>query len=794
MNNNLPNENQHINSDNNKQDEVDLIKLFFLMLSNWYWFVLAVLVALAFAWLYNSHTLPTWRVSATVLIDEDKGSRASIGSDQLLEGFGLRSGMKNLDNQLLILTSWALIEKTLDELPFGTEYYTRGRINKIAFYPESPIKVFADSSYLIPTDVEFRVRLIDDNSYSILANTKGPDEVEIQAAFGEFVEINGSKIRIEKINSGVSVKGTPATIYFMIHSHDKLVESFRSRLKAVTASKEGTIIKLSLDGTNRKMDIDFLNKLIEVFVNNNLERKNLEAVRTVDFIEGQLSGISDSLSITEDRLQKFRSANKVMDMSAQGQQIINQAMTLENEKAKLVIESNYYEYLADYLSKDISGEQPVSPATMGISDPGLTNLVVELANLQSEYFSNNMTDRNPMRAQIAQKLRNTRDALNETLKGVRHANDLSMRENARQIRSINASAVTLPKTERELLGFQREFKLNDVLYSFLIEKMAEAQIQKASNTPDNEIVDKARPDGVPVSPKTKVIYIFALLAGIGLPFIILLLVNAMNVVIKNEDDLRNITDLPIAGYIPHSILNGKTLVLKDTSTIIAEAFRSLRSRIQFFTKEIKSPVILVTSSMPGEGKSFTAINLASIYSLTGKRTLLIDFDLRIPTLYKQFEISNFKGVSTWLIGKDQLSDVINKTQYENLDFISAGTIPPNPAELIASDKTSNLFSELRELYDFIVVDSAPIGTISDSLSLARFADASIILVRHGKTIAPFLANTIEGAKSNGISSLCIVMNDISEDKSKYGYRYTSGYRYGHKYYGREPKAKKEKLK
>ncbi|MBK7712017.1 MAG: hypothetical protein IPJ37_14405 [Bacteroidales bacterium] len=454
MNYNSPIDNQQNNSDSNKQEEVDLLKIFFLMISNWYWFVLAISVALAIAWLYNSHTLPTWRVSATVLIDEDKSSRASIGSNQLLEGFGLRSGMKNLDNQLLILTSWALIEKTLDELPFGTEYYTQGRINKVAFYPESPIKVFSDSAYFIPRDIEFKVRILDDNNYSISANTKNSDKVETKAAFGEFVEVNGSRIRIEKIYGSLGDKNTPGSIYFIIHSHDKLVESYKSRLKAVTASKEGTIIKLSLDGTNRKMDIDFLNKLIEVFVNNNLDRKNLEAVRTINFIEGQLSGISDSLSMTEDRLQKFRSANKVMDMSAQGQQIIDQAMKLENEKARLVIESNYYEYLADYLSKDMSGELPISPATMGITDPGLTNLVVELANLQSQFFSNNMTDRNPMKAQIAQKLRNTRDALNETLKGVRHANDLSMRENARQIRSINASAVSLPKTERELLGFR----------------------------------------------------------------------------------------------------------------------------------------------------------------------------------------------------------------------------------------------------------------------------------------------------------------------------------------------------
>ncbi|MBK7712016.1 MAG: CpsD/CapB family tyrosine-protein kinase [Bacteroidales bacterium] len=239
--------------------------------------------------------------------------------------------------------------------------------------------------------------------------------------------------------------------------------------------------------------------------------------------------------------------------------------------------------------------------------------------------------------------------------------------------------------------------------------------------------------------------------------------------------------MPIAGYIPHSILNGKTLVLKDTSSPVAEAFRSLRSRIQFFTKEVKSPVILITSSIPGEGKSFTAINLAAIYSLTGKKTLLIDFDLRIPSLSKEFGVTNEQGLSTWLIGRDQLPEIIKKTPYENLDFLPSGSIPPNPAELIGSDKTAALFSQLRDQYDFIVVDSAPIGTISDSLSLTAFADATLILVRHGKTISRFLSSTLEGVKANGITSVSLILNDINQDSWKYRYGYKNVNRYEYVY-------------
>ncbi len=779
---NTPNsEIQFLDKDKNKQDEIDLLKILFLMLSNWYWFALSLSVVFVITWLYITHTLPTYRVSSTVLIEEDKSSRVNIGSDQLLQGFGLRPGMKNLDNQLLILTSWSLIDRTLKELPFETEYYTKGRINEVAFYPESPIKVYVDSSYIIPRDIEFRLKVLDNLHFSIVREGKNTLAHEIRASFGDTIMLAGGRIRIEKVYGSYNGKNTPSAIYFMLHSHDRLVESYKSRLKATTASKEGTIIKLSLDGTNRKMDIDFLNKLMEVFLNNNLERKNLEAVRTINFIEGQLSGISDSLSITEDRLQKFRSANRVMDMSAQGQQIINQAMSLENEKAKLVIEANYYEYLADYLSKDMSGELPVSPATMGITDPGLGNLVVELANLQSQYFSNSMTDRNPMKAQIAQRLRNTRDALFETLKGVRRANELAMRENARQIRAINASAVTLPKTERELLGFQREFKLNDVLYSFLIEKMAEAQIQKASNTPDNEIVDRARQEGGIVSPKTNIAYLLALLAGFGIPLVIILIFKALDNVVKEEDDLKKVTDLPVTGYIPHSLSSDSIAVFGDNFSILAESFRTLRSRLQFITKEIKSPVILVTSSMPGEGKTFTAMNLAGIYSMTGKKVALVEFDLRRPQIYGKVGIKVEKGISTFLIGQHDLKEIRIDSGYENLDIVPAGPIPPNPAELIESSKTEELFAKLREQYDFIIVDSAPVGTVSDSITLARLSDATLIIVRHGKTIAPLLANTLNGITNNGIHGISLVINDISHQNMKYSYSYRYGYKYGYRY-------------
>lgn len=766
------------------QEGVNYVKLFFLMLSNWYWFALLLILMFIAAWLYIRFTPPIWRVTTNVLIVEDQEMSSTIPTDRILQGFGLRPGMQNLDNQVNILTSWSLIEQTLNELPFNVEVYRNRLLNEVALYPESPILVYTDVDGRIPTDVEFKLKPEDASTYKLSARSNDTFKLKIYAAFGETVEFEGGNMLIDKTSKGFTGKNRAKSVFFVHHSREKLVQSYRERLSAQPISMEGTIINLSLVGTNKKKDMVFLSKLVDNFINNNIERKNQEADRTISFIDDQLLGITDSLSITEEKLQKFRSENKVMNVSLQGEQIITQAMNLDNNRAKLVIESNYYEYLADYLSKDVAGELPVSPATIGITDPGLTRLVLDLADLQSQYFSKGLGDKNPMQSQIEQQLHNTRHALNETLKGVRHATDLAMKQNSKQIRSVNARAAALPKTEKDLLGIQREFKLNDDLYKFLLQKKAEAQIQKASNTPDNEAIDNARADIDPVAPKKAAIYLIAFLLGLGVPFLAMVTSQALKNVIKNEDDIERITDLPIAGRIPHSKNRTRKAVLDEPFSPLAESFRALRAKIQFFTQGIKSPIILITSSMPDEGKSFTAINLASVYSMMGKKTLLVGFDLRRPVIFSDLNIADEKGISTWYI--DGKLEIIEQSSH--LDILPTGPKPPNPAELILSTATGALMNKLREKYDYIILDSAPIGTVSDSLSLAQLADATIILVRYGKTIAPLLAHTIADVKANGINGISLLLNDIQY--GKFRSRYYGTYNYNSKYFKETKKTSK----
>ena len=547
------------------------------------------------------------------------------------------------------------------------------------------------------------------------------------------------------------------------------MDKYLKRLKVERESKTGTSIRISLEGTNKKMDIEFLNKLAEIFLNNSLDKKNLEAIRTVQFIDDQLIGISDSLVITENKLQSFRSKNRVMNLSAQGQVIIDQSMSLENQKARLGIEANYYDYLAEYLAKDNVGQVPVAPATMGITDPGLTKLVADLAELQGQFYSKSLGEKNPLQSQLAQKVRNTKESLKEILNGVKRSNNLAMNEISAQIRTINAQATALPMTERQLLGIERKYKLNDQLYTFLLEKRAGAQIQKASNMPDNEIIDVSNADKVPVKPKKQIIFLIALVGGICFPLFWILILDIFNTKVKGDEDIKRIEDIPIAGHIPHSLIKKNMVVFEEPDSRVAEAFRLLRSRMQFFTKEANSPIILITSTMPSEGKTFTAINLASVYSLIGKKTVIVGFDLRKPKIFNDFGIDNTHGISSWLIGKDSLEDIIKPTRFNNLSVISSGPIPPNPSELIASKKTEELLMLLKKKYEYIIIDSAPIGTVSDTFHISTFADACLLVVRQKVTLKYMLEETIKELRISDIKGLSVIMNDYGPEYNRYGY-------------------------
>lgn len=762
--------NEKLKTDNS----LDFESILMLILSKWNYFAIALIFALLCAFLYNKFYIPVYRVSASLLIDEEVNG-IQLREDNFLQGFGLGATSANLDNQTMILSSRTLIGKTIDELNFNIDYFRKGLFNSVSLYPEAPFNIITGSFDSIPKNVIFSVKLLDANTFIIKAKSKDTALLKVKSEFNQKIVFPGGAFRLEADSGKWLSEHRNRKIFFISHSTQRLVESYRKRLSVQPSSEDGTILTLSLEGTNVTKDLDFLNKLIEIYLKNSLDKKNEEAYRIIQFIDDQLIGISDSLIIAENRLQQFRSTHRVMDLSAQGQAIIEQAMNLENEKARLEIESNYYSYLAEYLTKDASGEIPIAPATMGITDPGLTRLVADLADLQSQLYSKSLGSKNPLQYQLNQRIRTTKEALRETLNGLMRANNLGKNEINGQIRTVNAQASALPVTERQLLGIERKFKLNDELYTFLLEKRAEAQIRKASNLPDNELIDTPEADVLPLKPKKLLTYALALLAGFVITLFWILIKDIFNNRILKDEDVKLITDIPLSAYIPKSNLKTSMVVLKEPTSFIAESFRLLRSKMQYFTKGTENPVVLITSSMPEEGKTFTAINLASAYCISGKKTILLDFDLRKPKLADVFELQNDLGISSWFIGKCELQEIIRQTQYINLSVITSGPVPPNPSELIATDKTKELLRYLRDNYECIVIDSSPIGIVSDSYLVEPFVDSLILIVRQNFTLKNQLNNTIKDLKFANVKSISIALNEHKLETGRYVYNTKYGY-------------------
>lgn len=767
-----------------QRDAFDPVVILSLILKNWYFFVFTLIIALICAHFYIRHTMPKYRVSTTILIN-DTGERPIENNVQLLQGMGLSGGMRNLDNQIKILLSRTLTERALQELPYEIEYYYTTLRNRVPIYPDIPIVVKSDSEIPLPMDTEFSVKFQGNNMF-ILESESEYFALNKSARFGDTIEIQGGNFRIESVNNELLNLYKDRKIYFEILNRTRLINSYNKRINVELLSQEGSILRISITGSNRTKDVDFLNKLIECFQAISLNKKNTEAARRIQFIDDQLIGISDSLLTTENKLQQFRSTHKVMDLSAQGQAIIGQLTILENEKARLELEANYYDYLGGYLLKDIIGESPVVPITMGITDPGLIRLVDELTSLQGQLSTRGAGEMNPLQKNLEQRVRITKSSLIETLNGLRRANSLARSENQKEINKINTQASALPVTERQLLGIERKFKLNDELYTFLLETRAEQEMQKASNMADSEVIDPADISfSSLVSPNLMRTNLIALFTGFFIPFMIIYLNFFFSKKLKYED-IRNFTDIPIVGNIPHNEEKTNTVVFEHPNSGIAESYRLLRSKMQFLIKDTKTPVILITSSLSEDGKTFTAINLASVYSLLGKKTILVGFDLRKPQIFQDFNLNNEKGVSTWLIGKDLIHDIIQETSFDNLSIISSGPIPPNPSELIVMDKTKILLELLKEKYDYIIIDSSPIGIVSDTIHLTSLADTCLFVVRPLKTIKDMYETTLNEISNLGINGFAIVINDIKKGNKQYGY----GEKYG---YVKDQKKTKKKL-
>ncbi|MCU4165545.1 GumC family protein [Carboxylicivirga caseinilyticus] len=766
-----------------------------------YWWLFAITVPLSIAIVYTAHRYiqPTYRASISLLIEE-KGEKMPTGN--MMEGFGLTPGQQNIENQMAVLTSWDVIKETVDQLDFHLSYFIQGRMKHTEVYHDEPFTVFFDSLHQQILNTPIYLEFINKNEYRLKVHTEnsgtyiykdnrngsgiGPMNFEQSFRFGEVIDMPWGRFKIE------NHKGTSSSqqeIYFIFNHPQSIAASYKSTLRTFRANETSSIIRVSVTGKNNLKNTIFLNQLAKVFIAKNLEQKNQIATNTIKFIEEQLGVISDSLYLTGSELSNFRTSNQIQSVSAKSEYLFSGLQDMEQQLAQYEITKQYYNYLINYFSNDFSGNEVIAPAQYDVGNNLLSEQISQIMELNSQRLSMRGTfseDLNLANREVETQIEVATKTLLKTINGqLDIINETINRINSNKEKN-EKELYSLPETERKLLGIERKFELNNEVYTFLLRKRSEAQIQKASNTPDHKVLEAAQSNGM-IAPNVSGNYKNGLMIGLILPLAFIGLRQLLNNKILDEEDIKKITQSPIIGQILHNSKEESNVVQHHPKSVITESFRRVRTRLDFLTQDIPCPVVSVTSSIPGEGKTFCALNIAAALAISGKKTVILGFDLRKPGLNKLVDTHKATGISNYLIGKATYDEIKVKHQQNNLTIIPSGDIPPNPSELISSPKTQTLFEELKKEFDIIIVDTPPMGIVSDPFLLARHADSLIFLVRQNHSIKKITEQTLRNISEEGIKNVGILLNDLSMKKGYgygYNYRYNYGYRYtyGHGYY------------
>lgn len=790
----------------NESSNINIAEILYKMLSKWHWFVISIIVAFIGAFIITKYSTPQYEAKATLLI---KSNNEILNSMDMAGSFMGGRGMVNFQNEIGTIQSLAMVKRTVKALGFYTNYYQKVNFKNADIYKASPFEVTLDLYKTQAIGVVIDVKLKNNNSCVISYKAKNNvpiydyaedhvvvgeniniPEREITLKYGEWFEKDGMKFKIdlkdpEKWNSNYS----KMDYAFVINDLDAVANQFRAT-NIELLKKESSIISIKYVHENKKKAEDFVNMLCKIYIDQTFEEKNYLHVATINFVNSQIENIADSLSLVESRKEAFQKVNNTLSLTNDAQYIYQRTNELEVKRAEAYTQNAYYDALEEYINKADLEEGVAVPTTMGIQDPILNNLVSTLTTLvlERQRLSTTLTPKSPKMKELSLQIETTRKQIQESLRTIKKHSEITQKELRRQQNLLQVEIDKLPTTQRNMINIERQFKFNDVIYSFLYQKRAEAEIAKNAALPDHKVVDKAQ-HAVKIYPKTSSNYLIALLIGLIVPGGYIFIRYITNNTINGKDDLERISNAPILGYIPQIPDEyNKMIVLDKPKSQITEAFRSIRTNIKYILHDenaTEGQVILVTSSLPNDGKSLFSMNLASVFSLSGKKTILVGYDLRKPKLHKVFHVDGTKGITSYLIGRNSYEEIIQHTEFENLDVLVSGPVPPNPSELVDSDKNRDLIKQLRKQYDYIILDTPPVSLIADAQCLAKESDINIFVVRSGQTDKGVLKISLAEMVERSNVKVNFVINGIENAMQKYGYgsRYGSRYGYGYGYGG-----------
>jgi len=775
---------------NNNKEELGLNYLVSSIKKYWIIYCSCLIVSILIAFFQNKTKLPVYESSAKVLINEGNNS-LSRQTTQFLGSMDMFARGKTLENEIQLLASAPLVEKSLSKLDINISYFRANLFYPYELYKSSPYVVIPNLDHPQPINFIIRIKIIDSETYHLTVKGKDVElysfksnttinripriKAELLCKFGDNVTHEYFDFKV-LLNNGNGDEFTDAgNYYFVLNKPKTLLRSFQGRLVIEPNDAQSSVANLFIRSTTPDKDIDFLTSLIQSYLDQDIFKKNYSSVKTIEYIDNQLSIIGDSLRTAEQNLQNFRRSNQVIDLSQKSGLIYQQVQELQRQKAASNIKYKYFVYLKDYFNSNQEITDIIAPSSMGVSDPLFNSLIQELIGLNNE--KNNLIvnnqEKSPYLRQISTRIENLKNTIIENISYMLNSAEIELKDTDEQISDLNKEVNKLPQTERLLLGYERKFNLNDEIYTFLMQRRAEAQIAKSSFLPDAELVEPPNIRGKgPVAPKKKLNYVIAFMFGFLVPLTFLRIKDLLDNKIHVKEDIEKEIKIPFLGQVYKNNKNIENVILKFPRSHIAESFRIIRNSLNYFLHNHENNILVITSTYAQEGKSFIAINLASSIALTGKSTILVGFDLRKPSLGVRFKIAEDTGLSSYLSKQNKLDEIIHSTDIPNLDIIVSGPVPPNPGEMISDETTDLLLKELRNKYEFIILDTPPVGIVSESYILMGKADLNIYVVRKDFTPKNECITILKNLHERKYKNIAFILNDVSLlKKSKYGYQY-----------------------
>ncbi|MBN2756439.1 MAG: polysaccharide biosynthesis tyrosine autokinase [Bacteroidales bacterium] len=763
-----------------EQTSFDLKNYLLKLIAFWYLFVISIIIAFIVNYLNNRFTIASYVSNSTIILTDDFQS-----TQKIVGGLNLFDNRKNTENEIGVLKSFSLTKEAIENLDFEISYFKYEKFRSdVDLYKSCPFAVELDTLKPQTDYLEFHVKILSEKEYKLSNEGLGINE---NLKFGEYFyhpKIN-FKISINDKFKDNFNENIDNVYYFYKNNLNSLINSYSGRLNVDLRSPNSSILWLWINGTVPQRMVDYQNELSEVFLKRRLADKNRIVKNTISFIDYQLESVVDSLSDAEDNLQFFKQSNQILDIGKEGEMLFNELIQLQAEKKTSNLKLNFYQYLMKNIEEQKDASLIIAPSFIDIQDPVLSALIDKLQELKSKReilkydIKKDIPNFNILELQI---LENEKELINHISKSI-NLHKYNSDEILKKISKINSDLRKIPKVEREMMKIERRFKLNDNIYTFLLERRTEAGITMATNSPGAKILDSARLENViKKSPKPGENRNKLILISILIPILIIFLKDFLNNKIIDKIEIEKNTKIPIVASINNNISKENIPVFTHSNSPIAESFRLLKTNIQYLLIDKENPVILISSTISGEGKSFCSINLAAIIAKSNKKTLLIGLDLRKPKVQQSFNVNNNIGLSTFLIGNNTIDEIIYETHIENLYIIPSGPIPPNPAELIESERMRNLIANLKSQFDYIVIDTPPIAHVTDAMLISKYSDLNIFVIRQNYSSKNVLKIINELSEKGSLENIGILINDINQSVIfglKYGYGFSYGYSYGY---------------